>query len=482
MMPVARPAGQLSLQQLLQRAAVKGAKLEPVKLEPLAPAIEDKTEEKTEENTEKKTGEPEADSNEEKSEAATTGSHGHFDHATDQQSAEALDTRPLLEVPAGKKVRAKAKAQAAMASQAKLAAGAAAGSAARVAQTGGHAAVVAAGQGADASSPDAARPAAKRPRSAGFYELSAEDRAAILTSKKSSDVPVAIRNRVYAAIGRFVQKPTIDKETVKKWELASEGGQTGKFEFLQQFAKDTSGSSISMSEVHTKSAMEYDDTKFEWLTKWDLLAKKNAYLDPMLMRYCEKLLSAAKQRRHHDPKHKSDPDMMLYRVLRSSTEGSLNEKTRSTSLKIEADVDPDAASEVISLFANEGAKKNEDEPGSGQKQKPQKMPLHEQRFKKLQIDTATAEQLATYLDVAKLKYTTEIIDNSRNGRTQLLDLSHNIHDLMLKANTAEADSLWLKVAVISAELSRDINLGNRRMNPGAKAYSTPFDGALPKTH
>ena len=83
MMPVARPPGQLSLQQLLQRAAVKGAKLEPVKLEPLAPAIEDKTEEKTEENTEEKTGEPEADSNEEKSEAATTGSHGHFDHATD---------------------------------------------------------------------------------------------------------------------------------------------------------------------------------------------------------------------------------------------------------------------------------------------------------------------------------------------------------------------------------------------------------------
>ena len=468
MMPVARPPGQLSLQQLLQRAAVKGAKLEPVKLEPLAPAIEDKTEEKTEENTEEKTGEPEADSNEEKSEAATTGSHGHFDHATDQQSAEALDTRPLLEVPAGKKVRAKAKAQAAMASQAKRPAG--------------SDAMVAAGQGADASSPDAARPAAKRPRSAGFYELSAEDRAAILTSKKSSDVPVAIRNRVYSAIARFVQKPTIDKETVKKWELASEGGQTGKFEFLQQFAKDTSGSSISMSEVHTKSAMEYDDTKFEWLTKWDLLAKKNAYLDPMLMRYCEKLLSAAKQRRHHDPKHKNDPDMMLYRVLRSSTEGSLNEKTRSTSLKIEADVDPDAASEVISLFANEGAKKNEDEPGSGQKQKPQKMTLHEQRFKKLQIDTATAEQLATYLDVAKLKYTTEIIDNLRNGRTQLLDLSHNIHDLMLKANTAEADSLWLKVAVISAELSRDINLGNRRMNPGAKAYSTPFDGALPKTH
>ena len=482
MMPVARPPGQLSLQQLLQRAAVKGAKLEPVKLEPLAPAIEDKTEEKTEENTEKKTGEPEADSNEEKSEAATTGSHGHFDHATDQQSAEALDTRPLVEVPAGKKVRAKAKAKAAMASQAKLTAGTAKGTAIRVAETGGHAAVVAAGQGADASSPDAARPAAKRPRSAGFYELSAEDRAAILTSKKSSDVPVAIRNRVYSAIARFVQKPTIDKETVKKWELASEGGQTGKFEFLQQFAKDTSGSSISMSEVHTKSAMEYDDTKFEWLTKWDLLAKKNAYLDPMLMRYCEKLLSAAKQRRHHDPKHKSDPDMMLYRVLRSSTEGSLNEKTRSTSLKIEADVDPDAASEVISLFANEGAKKNEDEPGSGQKQKPQKMPLHEQRFKKLQIDTATAEQLATYLDVAKLKYTTEIIDNLRNSRTQLLDLSHNIHDLMLKANTAEADSLWLKVAVISAELSRDINLGNRRMNPGAKAYSTPFDGALPKTH
>ena len=110
------------------------------------------------------------------------------------------------------------------------------------------------------------------------------------------------------------------------------------------------------------------------------------------------------------------------------------------------------------------------------------MPLHEQRFKKLQIDTATAEQLAIYLDVAKFKYTTEIIDNLRNGRTQLLDLSHNIHDLMLKANTAEADSLWLKVADISAELSRDINLGNRRMNPGAKAYSTPFDGALPKTH
>ena len=142
----------------------------------------------------------------------------------------------------------------------------------------------------------------------GFYNLSAEDRTAVLTAADSAGVPIKLRNKLYAALDRLVKQgpKKISADFIAKWQRAEMEGNESKFVFLQTWAQDTSGAAIVMSERFSKSATETDEVSWTWVTKFDLYALKDAYSHPMQMTFCDKLLAAAKSRPHNDPKHRKD--------------------------------------------------------------------------------------------------------------------------------------------------------------------------------
>ena len=142
----------------------------------------------------------------------------------------------------------------------------------------------------------------------GFYKMSAEDRMAILSAKDSSEVPVKVRNRLYAALGRLVKSAShrVSPAFLQKWQAAQAAGNETKFSFLQTWARDTTGSEVVMSERFTRATTESNKEKYSWVTKYDLYAAKQAWANPLQMGYCDKLLAVARTRPHSDPKHKKD--------------------------------------------------------------------------------------------------------------------------------------------------------------------------------
>ena len=141
-----------------------------------------------------------------------------------------------------------------------------------------------------------------------YYHMSTEDRTALLTAADSTEVPIKLRNKLYAALGRLVKQgpKKISADFIAKWQRAEMEGNESKFVFLQTWAQDTSGAAIVMSERFSKSATETDEVSWTWVTKFDLYVFKDAYSHPMQMALCDKLLAAAKSRPHNDPKHRRD--------------------------------------------------------------------------------------------------------------------------------------------------------------------------------
>ena len=63
-----------------------------------------------------------------------------------------------------------------------------------------------------------------------FYKLSAEDRAILIGAASAKDVPVKLRNKVYAALNRFVGSKRVSKVVATKWEKATEAGNDAKID------------------------------------------------------------------------------------------------------------------------------------------------------------------------------------------------------------------------------------------------------------
>ena len=92
----------------------------------------------------------------------------------------------------------------------------------------------------------------KDQRCGDFYQLDANDRAIILGANKPQDVPLKMRNRLYAAINRFVTSDKITDHVLKQWEKAS-ATNGGKFDFLVDWAKNTDGSEVKIVETHERT-------------------------------------------------------------------------------------------------------------------------------------------------------------------------------------------------------------------------------------
>mgnify|MGYP003346170363 CR=1 FL=1 len=213
--------------------------------------------------------------------------------------------------------------------------------------------------------------------------MTADERALILDAKDSKDVPVKLRNKLYAALNRFLTSPRVTKSVAEAWKNAADKGHHSKFEFLQTWARDTSGGQVELEEVHRRESTDKDELMYSWITKYDLYINKNAYRFPQIMVYCDKLIAAARSKKHVDRKFRNDPEMKMYKILNSCLENHTESSSRTSDMRIKADVDKGAHETVIQQFAvkakieKEVAKETE---GLARYETPKKIALLEHDF------------------------------------------------------------------------------------------------------
>ena len=126
-----------------------------------------------------------------------------------------------------------------------------------------------------------------------IYKMTADERALILDARGSKDVPIKLRNKLYAALNRFLASPRVTRSVADAWKNAADKGHHSKFEFLQTWARDTSGGQVELEEVHRRESTDKDELMYSWITKYDLYVNKNAYRFPQIMVYCDKLIASA---------------------------------------------------------------------------------------------------------------------------------------------------------------------------------------------
>eukprot|EP00959_Pyramimonas_sp_CCMP1952_P461475 9481636-Pyramimonas_sp.AAC.1 len=198
------------------------------------------------------------------------------------------------------------------------------------------------------------------------------------------------------------------------------------------------------------------------------------------MNYCNKLLAVAKTKPHIEAKHKKDPEMTMYKLLRSHIEGTTNSRSSTNNVTIEGEVDPTATEAAIETIGGlkRKAADDEEQESSAKKSKGLKLTQDALRFKKMQHDISHSQAIADQLEKADLRYTKEIITNLRGGAEQLTKLSHDMRANQLLDKPDKVDAIWAKACEISKSLVEDIDVGARRMNASSKPYSTPFDAAI----
>ena len=65
---------------------------------------------------------------------------------------------------------------------------------------------------------------------AAFYQMSIDDKQVVLGAQSSLDVPAKVRNKLYAAIGRALGKPSVNQHMVAEWKKATDSGAGGGHE------------------------------------------------------------------------------------------------------------------------------------------------------------------------------------------------------------------------------------------------------------
>ena len=313
-----------------------------------------------------------------------------------------------------------------------------------------------------------------------FYKLNATERSELLGAASSKDIPVKLRNKLYSAMNRFLSSSKVTKSVVEKWAAAEGKGPHGKFEFLQNWARDTSGGSITVTETHEQTTEEAEDLQYVWLTKWDLYQAKNAFKHPEMRLYCDKLMASAKSRKHTDPKFRNDLDMRLFKVLGALVDSTRTGSKRSNAMTLSAAVDPTAHAAIIDLFAKPAAKPDDDDEKATKKIK---MTINDQRVAKVKADLTAASvvvaAIASADDIHK-KYLGPINDGIDMHVGNLKTMSHDIHDLMLHGASDDAvTTAWGTIITECLELKKHIDCAASMMYPGNYTpHTTPYDSTL----
>lgn len=181
--------------------------------------------------------------------------------------------------------------------------------------------------------PDSVVPA---PGSADAYKISDADRNAVLTAASSLDVPVSVRNKLYAALGRSLQKPWVPATVLARWSEDSENAGT-KFAFLKEWVQHTKFGHVQIREQHIQRSEQFKAITFGWSTKMDLDIKYQSATNPTGASYVNKLIAKAQTKAH--PFFPKDKGMRLYKILAEVTEGKREASNKEKSYALEGSME-----------------------------------------------------------------------------------------------------------------------------------------------
>jgi hypothetical protein len=225
------------------------------------------------------------------------------------------------------------------------------------------------------------------PPDCGFpYTLKPEERFFILSATSYKEVPVAIRNKTYSALKRCLDSCKMSEVVADEWLAAENKGHTGKFEFIQKWAGDTSGGTITLKHQIEQGTKEYEGQEFVWLTKMDLYLEKKALENAEMKAYCDKLMAFSKSKKHPDPKHKNDPEMKFYKVLCFLKDRKNEATTRKHIMDLDIETDKGAHKAILNQFAVSKPVEEETEKVP----KKANLSVDEMRLKRVQNDLAAS--------------------------------------------------------------------------------------------
>jgi hypothetical protein len=252
-----------------------------------------------------------------------------------------------------------------------------------------------------------------------------------------------------------------------EWVAAEDKGRTGKFDFLQKWAGDTSGGTIVLGHRVEQTTDDYEGTEFVWYTKMDLYLEKKALQNPEMKAYCDKLIASSKSKKHPDPKHKNDPEMKLYKVLAFVKEGKGEGTKRKNTMDLSVETDSSAHKAILTQFATVKPVEEECEKVP----KKSKLSVDEMRLKRVREDLAASASTVAEITAKPSRYLLPIQENLVKVSAELRSVAHKMHDEALNNESEKQNELWTTAEELRATLKDDIDCARSLMHQGAGQFS-----------
>jgi hypothetical protein len=300
-----------------------------------------------------------------------------------------------------------------------------------------------------------------------MYQMKPDERATILSATTSKDVPVGLRNKLYSALKRCLIAGKMSDDVADEWLATEAKGQMSKFDFLQKWAGDTSGGTIVLGLRVEQLAEDYDDTEYVWMTKMDLYLAKKALESADMKAYCDKLIAAAKSKKHTDPKHRNDTEMKLYKVLGFHKEGHREANKRKSSMNLDVEAEASAHKAILSQFS--ASKPVEDEPEKVPKKL--KLSVDETRLKKIQQDLKASAATVVEISAKPNPYLAPIQENLVKVSAELRTVSHKMHAEALNNDANKQNDLWAAAEKLSLVLKGDIDCAKALLHQSMVQFS-----------
>jgi hypothetical protein len=150
------------------------------------------------------------------------------------------------------------------------------------------------------------------------YVVAEDVRQKVLTAVDASGVPVAERNKLYAALNRAMKQSGVPPAIVEKWESTK-----NKFDMLKEWVSNNCSfpMDVVFGEERQAGSETYNDQQFGWFSEMDLMIKFHGWEYPDGAAHVKKLISAAKASKRH-PDFPKDKDMKLYKILNAMVTGT----------------------------------------------------------------------------------------------------------------------------------------------------------------
>ena len=163
------------------------------------------------------------------------------------------------------------------------------------------------------------------------------------------DIPVKLRNKLYAAMDRMMKAAEAGRKEISGAVLArfaeDKKDKNKMFFFLQEWCNDTSCGSLRVTEEHVHKSYKYSESAYMWITPPELKLRFKAYKYPEMMVYCEKLLAGSKSKKH--PIHPKDNELALHRILKDIIEVGGTGDSHELKASLDADVNSSEGGRAI---------------------------------------------------------------------------------------------------------------------------------------